>query len=437
EAPAAPTPEEVLAKTKRALNLVCASLPHLAGLAHLARLTVDGRVRTASVFLSGRVLVNPQFATRLNLQELAYVMAHELMHLALNTHGRAGPADRMKVNIAHDYIINDTLTEELGMDPPSRGLKLPGARHLSLEELLMRDPELSRAGGRKPKPKAVKKTMSTTLADALDSVGLAGTPDLSESMEPPEPEPEPEWEDGDDVLTSDLEREWFGDSNPLTEQAIRKAVEESARVSHGLKVLEHAVHSGGLGRGGAPTTYEVSITALQSLYRTPWETALQRWLDGNAPGERTYARPSRRGQFPDLVLPGRHRQGWILHLVVDSSGSMHSVLPKVFGAIQHFCESSQVETIHFLQCDDIIRRDEFLSPQELAHVEQVGGNDNAVADGMRLLAEDTEVRSAVVITDGQIDYPQEPMPYDVLWVLPSANPGFEPSYGTVITLTED
>jgi len=424
----------VLVKTKRALNLVCASLPHLAGLAHLARLTVDGRVRTASVFLSGRVLVNPQFATRLNLQELAYVMAHELMHLALNTHGRAGPADRMKVNIAHDYIINDTLTEELGMDPPSRGLKLPGARHLSLEELLMRDRSLSRAG-EKPKPKPVQKAVSTSLADALDSVGLVGTPDSSEPMEPPEPEPE--WEDGDDVLTSELEREWFGDSNPLTEQAIRKAVEESARVSHGLKVLENAVRPDVLVRGGAPTTYDVSITALRSLYRTPWETALQRWLDGNAPGERTYARPSRRGQFSDMILPGRHRQGWVLHLVVDSSGSMHSVLPKVFGAIQHFCESSQVETIHFLQCDDIIRRNEFLSPQELAHVEQVGGDDNAVADGMRLLAEDPEIRSAVVITDGHIDYPHNPMPYDVLWVLPSANPGFQPGYGTIITLAED
>jgi len=41
-----------------------------------------------------------------------------------------------------------------------------------------------------------------------------------------------------------------------------------------------------------------------------------------------------------------------------------------------------------------------------------------------------------VITDGEIAYPREPMPYEVLWVLPArGNPAFQPPYGRVIAMT--
>jgi hypothetical protein len=52
---------------------------------------------------------------------------------------------------------------------------------------------------------------------------------------------------------------------------------------------------------------------------------------------------------------------------------------------------------------------------------------------MLTLADDPLVRAAVIITDGDIAYPAEPMPYDVLWVLPRAAP-FNPPYGRVIAM---
>jgi hypothetical protein len=56
---------------------------------------------------------------------------------------------------------------------------------------------------------------------------------------------------------------------------------------------------------------------------------------------------------------------------------------------------------------------------------------------MLRLAENPEVSAAIVLTDGEIDYPQTPLPYNVLWVLPPwKNPQeFTPRYGRVITMT--
>jgi hypothetical protein len=58
-------------------------------------------------------------------------------------------------------------------------------------------------------------------------------------------------------------------------------------------------------RGDAPGAVNQVVTALRGIYRTPWEVALQRWMESVAPGERTFARPSRRGaDRADVVLPG-------------------------------------------------------------------------------------------------------------------------------------
>jgi predicted metal-dependent peptidase len=58
---------------------------------------------------------------------------------------------------------------------------------------------------------------------------------------------------------------------------------------------------------------------------------------------------------------------------------------------------------------------------------------------MLRLAEDPEVSVAIVLTDGEIDYPEHAVPYNVLWVLPAwKNPEeFSPRYGKVIAMTHN
>jgi predicted metal-dependent peptidase len=163
---------------------------------------------------------------------------------------------------------------------------------------------------------------------------------------------------------------------------------------------------------------------------------LQRWLDSVAPGPRTFYRPSRRGaDRTDLVLPGRKREGWILNIVLDTSGSMADVIPRALGAIADFGEAVGVDQLRLVQCDTAVTSDRFLMPGEVGRHQITGYGGSDMSPAMRHLADDPRVEAVVVLTDGDIEYPREPMPYDVLWVLSAdGEPSFEPPYGAVIRM---
>src|SRR5262245_63712799 len=96
--------------------------------------------------------------------------------------------------------------------------------------------------------------------------------------------------------------------------------------------------------GGATRTL---MEAVATAYTPPWQLALQHWLDAVSPGPRSYGRPSRRGgDRDDIVLPGRKREGWTLHIVLDTSGSMIDTLPHILGLLATFSEASGVTDVH-------------------------------------------------------------------------------------------
>jgi hypothetical protein len=67
-----------------------------------------------------------------------------------------------------------------------------------------------------------------------------------------------------------------------------------------------------------------------------------------------------------VVLAGRRREGWTLHVVLDTSGSMWLALPRVLGALATFCQASAVDLIRLIQCDVEVTADDWLHPEELA-----------------------------------------------------------------------
>src|SRR5262249_32253299 len=129
--------QDQIGRVENGLRLVTVPFPHFAGLARAVRVSLDERVPTMGVFASGHLVVNPQFVAQLKENELVFILAHELFHLARRTHARAVGSDPLRFNYAHDYIINDILRGELGFQHvPAGGLDWPGARRLSAEEIL-------------------------------------------------------------------------------------------------------------------------------------------------------------------------------------------------------------------------------------------------------------------------------------------------------------
>ncbi|MBR4221103.1 MAG: hypothetical protein IKR81_08110, partial [Victivallales bacterium] len=111
-------------RIQQAISLVKVNLPMMVPLIVQVRISLDMRVDTACVFPSGRMLVSPFFIAPMSTLQLAYLIAHEVMHLYLKTaeRGEAFPNDHKIVNIAHDFIINHKLSKVFGIDPPCGGL---------------------------------------------------------------------------------------------------------------------------------------------------------------------------------------------------------------------------------------------------------------------------------------------------------------------------
>lgn len=407
--PARGAGRDQLKRVTRGLRLLTVSLPYLSGLAASVRVALDDRVPTMGVFASGRLVVNPAFAEKLDDDALIFVLAHELLHLALRTHDRARGSRALEFNYAHDYIINDILRTELGVTVvPAGGLDMPDARTRSAEELVL---EMRRKAADTPSKTAVFDGEETTIGRLF-----GGGEGQSEAG---------------DALGDQREKEMFPDD--VADQAEKAAAIKDVAAA-GLALARAVGALRGL-RGDDPGAASQVVTALRGLYRTPWEVVLQRWMESVAPGERTFARPSRRGaDRSDLVLPGRRREGWMLNVIIDTSGSMADEIPRALGAIADFCDAVAVDQIRLLQCDVAVTSDEQLSPAELAQYPVSGYGGSDLTPAMEALAGDPHVRAAAIITDGDIQYPPDPMPYAVLWVVPPGSSAFHPGYGRVVTM---
>jgi predicted metal-dependent peptidase len=407
-----------LRRIQRGLKLLTVPLPYLAGLAAKVRVSLDDRVPTMGVFASGRLVANPAFAEKLNDNDLIFVLAHELLHLALRTHDRARGSQHLEFNYAHDYIINDILRTELGVsNVPAGGLDMPGASKRSAEEIVL---EMRRNAPLMPSKTAVFGGQETTIGRMFGPGGKGQSGgDGGEDA-------------AGDVLDAQREKSMFPDDVAAQAEQV-EAIKEAA--SSGLALARAVGAMRGM-RGEDPGAVSQVVNALRGIYRTPWEVILQRWMESVAPGERTFIRASRRGaDRSDIVLPGRRREGWMLNVIVDTSGSMTDEIPRALGAIADFCDAVGMDQIRLLQCDVTVTGDELLSPSQLAEYSVTGYGGSDLTPAMQLLAADPQVTAVAIITDGDVQFPPDAMPYAVLWVLPPGrSAAFNPSYGRVVIM---
>jgi predicted metal-dependent peptidase len=441
--PKPPPDKNVLAlfRAKQALRLVCGEMPHLVGLANLVRLKVSDYFDVAAVGASGLLCVNPEVFSRTPLADAAFVLAHELLHLALDTHRRQGDADPYLVNVAHDYIINDMLSDEMGRAVPLGGLVRSNARKESLEKLVVDMAKRGKAGrpsvwtvgpGRRPhrRPPPGK----SPITEALEKAGLL-PPEEPQAPEAPVSVRVPRG----DLIPGNVENAMEPRVSPEQRQEHRQDIRKAAAKALSLGALRAKMDEAQKGQPVQdPERGEMLMKAIHTAYQPPWQLALQRWMDAVAPAGRTYAKASRRGaeRGDGVVLCGRRREGWTLHIVLDTSGSMEQVLPKVLGTIASFCDGAGVSEVHILQCDIEVTRDEWLEPPQLSEYKIAGFGGSNMSPAMDALARDTEVSAVLVLTDGYIEYPRAEPPYNVLWGVVRAPTGYEasfrPHYGEVL-----
>lgn len=428
-----PTSEnQALAQAELALRMVCLDLPYLAGLAHRVEVVCDRRVQMAGVTSFGLIVLHPENFCELSLGDAQFLMAHELMHLALNHHQRMDRSlDRWAYNVVQDFIVNDMLVVELRRFPPHGGLWYRGASQRSVEEIML---DLQRRGVDIRRPtwdpdweQTKKESFIEGVPDTAVAQGLARAGLLSPQGR------EPGGLNGPlpyDLISDELSRDWF----PKRWQSKGDLVRQEA-----AKALPQAALLHELGKrdwGISPGLYSSTASAHRSLHIPPWEEAIQSWLESQLPPVRSWGRPSRRtGVRTDVVLPGRRRVGGTLNIVLDTSGSMTRVLAYLLGVLRSFCETLNIPEIRVVQCDTRVTNDERVEPEQLESYRLLGFGGSDMSPAMDLLAQDSEVESVLVITDGAIHYPRQTPPYGVLWAI-TGGYRFHPPYGLVLNVQE-
>jgi predicted metal-dependent peptidase len=317
-----------------------------------------------------RLYVN---SIRLADDEVRFVMAHEMLHAALQHDTRCQGRDPHLWNVACDYVINHWLVEMRVGKMPHVGLLLdPQLKGLSAEAIYDRIvTDLRRY-----------RKHATFRGAALGDIIGDGS-----------------WRrSGDGMALDDFYRH---------------------ALQQGLAYHEEQ------GRGLVPAGLVEEIRAL-SHPPIPWDVELARWLDNwFQPLERgrTFARPSRRqSSTPDIPRPS-----WVVKypldartfgVVLDTSGSMWwkaraaglvnvDLLGKALGAIASYAMSRDVPAVRVVFCDALAYDQGYLPAEDLAgRVRLQGQGGTVLQPAINLLEKAPDFPPAapvLIITDGECD----------------------------------
>lgn len=344
--------------------------PYLATALFALHVVESRRVPTMAVDAHWRCYVSPAFVAATPVEELAGIWVHEVSHLLRDHHGRAdrlarehglaGPADRLRINIAADCEINDDVYGD-GLPVPG-GVVLPSALNLRPGELM----EEYLTGLR-----------SVPAADQLA------------------------WSDCGSGADG-LDREWDLGPDGAHGLSVQERDGIRFRVARGIVGAP-----GDAPRGWRRWAEEVSHPP------QPWRELLGAAVRSAAFGagvgsDYTYGRPARRSAgVPGVVLPSiRHRPPRVT-VVVDTSGSVSdaelgSALLEVAAIVR--AVGGRRDLVSVVSCDAAARVAAPLCRAE--GIVLMGGGGTDLRSGFATaLATGRAPDAVVVLTDGQTPWP--------------------------------
>ena len=354
--------------TDRARSWFISSFPLLGAMVSAFEVIEDAELCRREEVMIGAVserqrliYLNP--AAGLSEMETRFVLAHEVLHVALRHTNRQLGRDAYLWNVACDYVINDWLLEmQVGTAPPLGLLHDPQLTGLSAEEVydrivgdMRRMRKLLTLAGRQP--------------DMLDRKLSPHKGDFT---------------DLDDFYKTQL----------------------------GKGLLLHESQS----RGSLPAGL---LEEIRALLQPPisWEVELARWFDHHFPPLeriRTYARMSRRQSAtpdiprPRVTLDTRWLDARTFGVVLDTSGSMSGqLLGKALGSIASYAQAKEVPAVRVVFCDAAAYDAGYLLAEDIAgRVEIKGRGGTVLQPGIdKLLAANDFPKNGpiLVITDGDCE----------------------------------
>lgn len=362
----------------------------------------DG-VPTAAVSPDGTLVFNEKFMETLDDAELAFVLAHEVLHPALLYFERLQSRIPKLFNIAHDYAIN-LIIQEMGdatikvLDDALLDTKYKDWSAEEIYDELLKNTRIvniCQSGQGQPQNQNQKGKQkgqggqgnTDPLADPLFG---DGRPDLSDS------------EDGKKAAKGD------------------KGAQDRLATEWKISVVAAAQkHEEDKGRGSLPGALSRLIEEIVNP-KVDWQEQLRRWVGEN--GRRqdyTFARPSRRSESIGQYMPSIKKHGVDdVAILMDTSGSIsHTMLKEGVSEVAGICEdlgigvralSIDADVHADVECDEI---EDFIDSLS-------GGGGSDFNPGFKRLVETGFTGVVIAFTDGDIWCPEEKPEQirAVLWV---------------------
>jgi predicted metal-dependent peptidase len=335
---------------------------------------------------------NPEFVDTLNGAELAGVLAHEVMHPALQHHTRRGDRDQSRWNMACDFAINPMLLDA-GLTLPKDVLLDNRFRGMSAERIYnLIEADEKQEGSSGQSESHVGNRSSAPKDDSVQN-GEAG----SEPQAPSTPggvgqvldAPEPEGESGPSV--TEQAREW------------QIAVEQAETVAKVAGKLP----------GGAVRALEASQAA-----KVDWRELLRRAWSDTIPSDYSWMHPNRRHVWSGLYLPGITSEGvGEIAIAVDCSGSVSSRQLGLFESeVRSILAGQRPRLVHVLYFDATIQKTETYQAGQPVSLSPVGGGGTDFRPCFEWLGERGIVpQTLVFLTDLCGRFPSEVPPFPVVW----------------------
>lgn len=371
-------------EVQKKLSKACAQLmikhPFFGSLVYQHELTLTDQIPTAAADRSHRMMFNPEFVDSCDLQELIFLVAHEVMHIVFAHLARRGSRDPELWNIAADAVINELLAKEGVGRVIDGGVRLEGADEETAENIYAKLAQNAKPQG----------GLGVGAGDG-GGKGYSGS-----------------------LTIKDLTDAGDGEDKPMTDAEVRAEIMEGK-----LKIGQAAAMarvqgkmSGNLGR---------FIENILSS-KLPWYELLERFMVGKAEQGYNWSRPNRR-MLNVAYMPSRAKYPSMGEVVIgiDVSGSISDMeIRQYLGHCKAIFELCRPSKVYVVYCDTEVKAvDEFDKWDEVEPRKNLwygGTYMPAIMDWI----ERTEISPDVCVTftDGYTDYPRaDQVPCELLWVL--------------------
>jgi predicted metal-dependent peptidase len=333
-------------------------------------------------------LYNPDWMDTLSQSEIIFVLAHETLHCVYKHMTRRESRDPMRWNIAADYIINDVLVRDnVGTMP--KGALLDAAlvqRGKGTAEGVYSLLPDNAGKGKKPGDKG----------GPLDDIQAPGKSSGGS---------------GDPAEVKKLEEDW----NIKTRQAHR-AAEMCGKMPGAIK----------------------SMIEKLTKSRVDWREVLRRFISERAKLDHSFAKPKRRYNGEDFILPSLQgeRMGSIV-VAVDCSGSVNPDLLTAFcSELNAIRENLKPETLEVIYFDSRVIETQSFTESDPLELKHLGGGGTAFSPIFKQVEKmDVPPVCVVVLTDLECDDFGASPACPVLWCVLEGSRKLTAPFGEIVEVS--